>query len=84
MKYKSRQWGTIKKLLGKRPFDLTASELAHSLYAEYKESQNSDLLNFRVMIQILDHLYKWKKSEILEFVTLYAKLTKYSNFTPPK
>lgn len=84
MKYKSKEWGVIKKLLGERPFNLSAKQLAHSLYMEYKQSQDLDLLNFRVIIQILEHLYKWKKKEILAFVTSYARLTRYSKFSISK
>ena len=84
MKYKSKDWGVTKILLGDRPFNLSAIKLANSLYTEYKQTNNTDLLNFRVMIQILEHLYKWKKKEILKFTTLYAKLTRYSKFSTSK
>ena len=78
MRYKSKDWIKTNDLLGSKPNELEPKKLAYSLYADFKQTGNKDLLNMRLIFTLLEFLYKWRRTEILDFISLYSKLIQYS------
>ena len=78
MRYKSKDWVKTKELLSDKPSKLGPSELAYSLYMDFKQTGNSDLLNMRLIFCLLEFFYKWRRKDILDFISLYNKLIQYS------